>query len=87
MQEKYYEISFPKNVIAIMKFNECQQNILDLEKHVKVLLTNKQREKLKQAYNLLNEVQYWFVDNVILFSESLKQEDISILGEVILFKD
>lgn len=87
MQNRNYFITVPTHTLAIMKFNECQENIMSLQKHIETSITSEQRDKLNQAYNLLEEVQYWLVDNIILHSEPLKQEDISILGEVILFND
>lgn len=53
----------PAEMITLMKFNECQEKIIAIEERIGALLNKEQRHKLVQAYNLLEDVQYWLVDN------------------------
>lgn len=63
MQKKYYKMVVPAEMITLMKFNECQEKIIAIEERIGALLNKEQRHKLVQAYNLLEDVQYWLVDN------------------------
>ena len=53
----------PAEMITLMEFNECQEKIIALEERIGALLNKEQRHKLVQAYNLLEDVQYWLVNN------------------------
>lgn len=82
MQNNNYKVAVPTNLITIIKFNECQERIIDLEKHTAGLTDKSQRDKLLQAYNLLDEVQRWIIDNTMDMLENTNGD--YILGTVYL---
>lgn len=82
MQNSDYKVIIPRNLITILKFNDCQESIIDLEKRVASLINKQQRDKLLEAYNLLDEVQHWIIDNTMDMLENTNGD--YILGTVYL---
>lgn len=82
MQNNNYKVVVPGNLITILKFNNCQESIIELEKRVAGVITKSQREKLLQAYNLLDDVQDWIINNAMSMIKDF--DDDYILGTVYL---
>ena len=83
---KDYNITMPQGVTALIKLNELQQGIIDLKSEFSMLFSDEQKNKMDNAYNLLEEVQYWLVDNGMNKTLMLcETEGVFLLGEIFLY--
>ena len=53
-KEKQYQMLIPKDAMTMLRFNDCQQAILDLQNTVNLVLAKEQLDKLKEAYDILH---------------------------------